>query len=119
MRQPVHELSPPLASVLTRYERPPLQEAPARQTGRPKKRTEEYLLRLLNERQRLAAWYEAKHGSAPPSDRQLFTVFFADHFAANGERESRVTSPSFRAALKTLRNELAQARRLESNQRKS
>lgn len=110
----VGNLPAPLASVLVRYQRrarTELQEK--KRPGRPTKRTPEYLRALLVEHRRLACWFIARFGREPASDRQLYTEFFADQFSARGERAGRARTLDFQRTLKTLRNELAEARRLD------
>jgi hypothetical protein len=101
-----------LSGVMARYRgkrEPELKRKP----GRPVKRTPEYLMGLLAAHHEVEAWFIAEHGCKPFSDRQLYTEYFAREFTANGERGGRASTPAFQRALKTLRNELAEARRLE------
>lgn len=113
MTQPILNLPAPLASVLARYDAPAQRARLSRKAGRPTKRTREYLRGLLAEHDRLLDWFSAKFGSPPLSDRQLYTEFFADQFCARGDRAGRAKSADFQRRLKTLRNELAEARRIE------
>lgn len=113
MGEPVSNLPAPLASVLARYDAPAQRQRTTRKAGRPIKRTREYLRGLLAEHGRLLDWFAAKFGAPPVSDRQLYTEFFADQFCARGDRAGRAKSADFQRRLKTLRNELAEARRLE------
>lgn len=99
---------------MSRY-RPPAGDVERRGPGRPRKRTREYLLALLNVHREVEAWFVAEHGRPPRSDRQMYTAYFAARFTAAGERASRASSAEFQGALKTLRNELAEARRLSTS----
>lgn len=112
MSQPINNLPAPFASVLRRYDAPAQRELPTRKSGRPRKRTREYFQGLLAEHTRLVAWFANKYGATPVSDRQLYTEFFADQFCARGDRAGRAKSAEFQRTLKTLRNELAEARRI-------
>jgi len=82
-----------------------------RKPGRPLKRTPEYLRGLLADHATVQAWFVSKFGGPASSDRHLYTAFFAHKFEAAGERAGRASSPDFQRVLKTLRNELAEARR--------
>jgi hypothetical protein len=101
----------PFGSVLARYKKG-APEPVRRKPGRPTKRTPEYLAALLAKHEELEARYVAEHGAAPASVKSLYTSYFAELFTARGERASRASSADFQGALKTLRNELAVARRL-------
>lgn len=102
----------PLAGVIGRYKG--LQpEHPERKPGRPKKRTTEYLLSVLAAHRGVEAWFLSEYGCLASSDKYLYTTFFADQFSRSGERASRAHTADFQRALKTLRNELAEARRME------
>lgn len=101
-----------LAGVMERY-RGKRESDLKRKPGRPVKRTPAYLMTLLASHRSVEAWFLAEHGFKSTSDRKLYTEYFARQFIASGERSSRATTPAFQRALKTLRNELAEARRLE------
>jgi hypothetical protein len=101
----------PFGSVLARY-RKVEPEPVRRKSGRPTKRTPEYFAALLAKHEELEARYVAEHGATPESVKFLYTAYFAELFTARGERASRASSADFQGALKTLRNELAVARRL-------
>jgi hypothetical protein len=106
-------LAPALAGVVARYQGAE-QEAPEkRKPGRPLKRSDDYLRELLKAHREVVAWFIEQRGGAPRSDVELYTAFFGWQFESNGQRAARTASPDFRGALKTLRNELAEARRLE------
>lgn len=112
MAQPINDLAAPLASVLARYDAPLRTEPQRRKPGRPPKRTTEYLLALLAEHGKVVSWFVSQFGVRPASDRQLYTEFFASQFSARGERAGRAKAADFQRTLKTLRNELAEARRI-------
>lgn len=99
--------------MLARYDAPVHPERQQRKPGRPAKRTPEYLLALLTEHTRLVGWFVGTFGARPASDRQLYTEFFAAQFSARGERAARAKAADFQRPLKTLLNELAEARRIE------
>lgn len=105
-------LAPPLAGVVTRY-RGALQRPDKRKPGRPLKRSADYFRELLKAHREVVAWFVAERGCQPCSDVQLYTAFFGWQFENNGQRAGRASSTDFQGALKTLRNELAEARRLE------
>lgn len=105
------DIAAPLAGVVSRY-RGAIQRAEKRKPGRPLKRNAEYLLALLVAHREVVAWFLAERGCHPSSDKQLYTAYFARQFETNGERAGRASSADFQGALKTLRNELAEARRL-------
>lgn len=106
------ELAEPLAGVVTRYSGA-VQRPEKRKPGRPLKRSADYLRALLVAHQEVVAWYVAERGCPPSSDVELYTAFFGWQFENNGQRAGRASSATFRGALKTLRNELAEARRME------
>jgi hypothetical protein len=108
----------PFGSVLARYRRGD-PEPVRRKPGRPVKRTPEYFAVLLAKHKELEARYVAEHGAAPESVKSLYTAYFAELFTARGERASRASSADFQGALKTLRNELAVARRLSVSRPKN
>lgn len=103
----------PLACVMTRYRAESPKPAMRKPPGRPQKRTSAYFRSLLEQHRFLVAWFEREFGCSPASDRQLYTEHFAREFAARGERPGRASSQQFQSKLKTLRNELAEARRME------
>lgn len=107
----VDKLPPAFAGVMARY-RGATDPVPKKKPGRPVKRTPEYLGGLLHDHQAVAAWYKHEFGCAASSDRVLYEAYFSVAFTSNGERAGRVAAPEFQRALKTLRNELAEARRL-------
>lgn len=107
----VDKLPPAFAGVMTRY-RGATDPVPKKKPGRPLKRTLEYLSGLLQDHQIVAAWYQQEFGCEASSDRALYEAYFSRTFTSNGERAGRVAAPEFQRALKTLRNELAEARRL-------
>jgi hypothetical protein len=104
------DIPAPLKSLLVRYRGGQPRDA-IRKPGRPKKRTPEYLSSLLRAHAEIHAWYLTATGRKATSDCQLYAAFFNAVFIANGERPSRATEPGFQGAFKTLRNELAEARR--------
>lgn len=106
-----HSLPAPLGGVLQRY-RGRAPAPPKRKPGRPRKRTPEYLMALLATHREIEAWFAQEHGCRHNSERQLYTSYFAREFTNAGERASRAQSADFQRALKTLRNELSEARRL-------
>jgi hypothetical protein len=112
MSAPSPELPQPLAGVVSRY-RGPVQKPERRKPGRPLKRSEDYFRALLDAHREAVAWFLADRGCEPQSDCQLYTAYFARVFEANGERAGRASSTEFQGSLKTLRNELAEARRIE------
>jgi hypothetical protein len=105
-------LSAALDGVIARYEGAETTSS-KRRPGRPTKRTPEYLAELLATHEKVVAWYLSQFGCEPASDRQLYTEYFASCFAAEGGRASRARSDRFQSKLKTLRNELAEARHRE------
>lgn len=104
-------LASPLAGVVQRYQRA-VKRPERRRPGRPLKRSVEYLRTLLVAHGEVVAWFVIEYGRQPDSDRALYTAYFARQFETNGQRAGRTASPDFQGALKTLRNELAEARRL-------
>lgn len=114
-------LASPLAGVVARYRDQQgeelrdqyAREQDRRKPGRPLKRTESYLRELLKAHSEVVAWFVAERGCQPSSDVELYTAFFGWQFESSGQRAGRASSTTFRGALKTLRNELAEARRLE------
>lgn len=109
----VQPLPVPLASVLNRYRGSQESEPPSRGRGRPLKRNAEYLRQLIEAHRAVEAWFLEARGCRPSSDCQLYTAYFAERFKAGGERAGKAAAPDFQRSLKTLRNELAEARRLE------
>lgn len=107
----IPDMSSALSSVLDRYRGS--EPAKARKAGRPRKRTADYLRALMWTHRALVSWYVQAHGHAPASDRVLYTAYFARRFALAGERPSKAEAQDFQRSLKTLQNELAEARRLE------
>lgn len=105
-------VSPPLAGVVQRYQRS-IKRPERRRPGRPLKRTVEYLRTLLETHKAVVTWFVTEYGTQPASDRALYTAYFAREFESTGQRAGRANTPDFQGALKTLRNELAEARRLD------
>lgn len=111
-RELLPEPSPGLIGAIERYQAVPERAAPApRSRGRPRKLTPEYFTQLLVRHDQAVAWYRDQFDDGPPSVVALYTILAAHQFVANGERPGRADEPSFQAKLRTLRNELAQARR--------
>jgi hypothetical protein len=109
----VSQMPEPLTAVLTRYRGPDVAIVEARRAGRPLTRTPSYFHALLISHAQVAEWYQTKFGCQPASDCKLYTEYFASHFKSTGERAARSSSPDFQRALKTLRNDLSEARRRE------
>jgi hypothetical protein len=105
-------LAAPLSAVVSRY-RGAIRRVEKRKPGRPLKRSADYFSALLVAHREVVAWFVAERGCQPSSDKQLYTAYFARQFERNGERAGRASTSDFQGALKTLRNELAEARRLE------
>lgn len=105
-------LTAPLSGVMKRYSAASAEEG-KRKPGRPKKRTDEYLRGLLDTHRNVEVWYLATYSRRAPSEREMYTAFFAAQFSFEGQRAARATTPEFQRSLKTLRNELAEARRLQ------
>ncbi len=99
-----------LAGVLARYEGSVA--APKRKAGRPLKRTPEYLRSVIKKHREVERWFMEEFGTAPRSDRELYTKYFAHTFRTRGQRESRAQEPRLQGSMKTALNELADARRL-------
>jgi hypothetical protein len=83
-----------------------------RKPGRPLKRTEDYYRQLLAAHARAEAWFIAANARRPKSVQQLYTAYFAQKLAEYSERPSRASGSQFQRGIKTLRNELSEARRL-------
>lgn len=104
---------PPNCAALARYtELNPKSNAPPRPRGRPKTRTADHYAELLHAHQALCKWFEEAKGRPPTSDLELLTAFFSTNFQQRSQRASRIDSREVQAKLKTLRNELSQARQL-------
>lgn len=99
-----------LAGVVARYEGTPA--PPKRKGGRPRKRTPEYLRAVIEKHCEVERWFMEEFGTAPRSDRELYTQYFGHMFVTRGQRESRAHEPRLQGPLKTALNELAEARRL-------
>jgi hypothetical protein len=106
-------LAAPLQGVLLRYRGAPGGVCERRPPGRPRKRTAKYLNDLLQAHDSARAWFVGVRGIEPKSDLELYTAFFANYLEMNGRRPSRTSTPNFQGKLKTLRNDLAEARRLQ------
>jgi hypothetical protein len=102
-----------LAGVLQRYRGCDRVGRVKRKPGRPLKRSDEYFRNLLARHSEIEAWYLTRTDRRPKSDRELYTDYFAAQFVAAGERAARATDKEFQGALKTLLNELSEARRIE------
>jgi hypothetical protein len=102
----------PLDAVISRYRGREIEPVAPRKPGRPLKRTPAYYGSVLAALQRARDWYVASRGVEPRSELALLTAYFESVFEATGERAGRARSPQFKGALKTFRNELAEARRL-------
>ena len=87
-------------------------EKQKRAAGRPKVLTEGYMAMLLREHALITEWFCATHGRKPKSDLELLVAHFESELRANGLRASRMDAPSIRSRIKTLRNQLAEARKL-------
>lgn len=110
----ISNLPAPLSGVLRRYRNDKGREpVTKRKPGRPRTRDSAYFAGLLVAHEEIFTWYASKHGCTPSSDRHLYTEYFAQHFEALGERASKSATPLFQRSIKTLRNELSEARRRE------
>jgi hypothetical protein len=90
--------------AVSRSDRPP------RPRGRPKTRTAEHYAALHAEYLRIAAWFAAAVGRPAKSDAELLTAYFSERWERDGLRRSRASTDDFAGRIKTLRNELSEAR---------
>lgn len=83
--------------------------------GRPKTRTPEHFMALLEEYNRIVDWFKGVHQRPPKSDIELLTQYLVTHFTSQGLRASRVHSGELQRKFKTIRNELAIARKIAAS----
>lgn len=95
-----------------RQDRPSHESYETKPLGRPKTRTPEHFKALLEEHARVVVWFEQVHGRPPKSDVELLTAYLVSHFTSLGLRASRAQSGELQRNFKTIRNELAIARKM-------
>lgn len=93
---------------------PKLGDESTRPCGRPKVLTVDFFAALLSEHAHITAWFHATFGEPPKSDVQLLNAYFASECEKRGLRTSRIQSSDMKARVKTLRNQLSQARRVSA-----
>jgi hypothetical protein len=104
--------SDPLAATFQRCRASGGAENVPRKPGRPVKRTHDYYRQLLAAHEQAQAWFMGINSRAPTSVQQLYTAYFAHQLAEHSERPTKANGASFQRGIKTLRNELSEARRL-------
>jgi len=100
----------PNCSAVVRYVAPPTNKAPRRR-GRPRTRTADHYATLMDDFQRMAAWFLATHQRPHRSDIELITSFLAESLAQEGKRRGRAGGAEWAGRIKTIRNELSRARK--------
>lgn len=100
----------PSCLVVSRYTAP-APEKEARRRGRPLIRTADHYAALIDDFQRMAAWFLKTHQRPHRSDIELITCFISESLAQDGKRRSRVAGAEWAGRIKTMRNELSRARK--------
>jgi hypothetical protein len=85
---------------------------PSNPPGRPKTRTHSHYEALRDEYSRLKNWFEEANGRPARSDAELLRAHLAAELQRQGLEPSLLESPDVQKRLKTLRNELSQAKKI-------
>lgn len=101
----------PIASLLTNAPALGCEQANKR-PGRPQTRTQDYFNQLLRQHFDLVRWFTNAFGRPPNTDVELLNKHFEAECSRLGFRPTRVKSEVIQGRIKTIRNQLSEARRL-------
>ena len=104
-------------NLFDRYAKPKLEPVP-RPPWRPKTRTPEHYAALIEQHKAITEWFLQTFGRPHKSDSELLKAYLADEYQNRGLRAWRVNGQEAAGMVKTMLNELSNARQLFPNSRK-